>query len=204
MRRFFHILGLAILGSYLTLANLAVAGGHGHSNNNHSNNSNQNHNNKPQPVQGNKVVTGTKKGSGFIADPVRRPLVGNTNPKPGNFIADPIHLKPSTPLTGGAVVRDHSVPKPVSGPQPKPRVTEITNGGFDAGFSTVADGLGLDGSGFGFGFRAPEHPRQQVVDHRTPNPGHPGYGNGPYNDHNGGKGGFTPSTTGPANRTPVK
>jgi hypothetical protein len=225
MRRVLFLLALAMLTNVALVAALAHAGGHGHSGNHHSNNNNNsNNNNKPPVTRGNqgntgnqmtlgtKVATSNKNGMGFIADPGRRPLnsvplnnkplntltTGNSNFPKGNFIADPYK-----PNTGGGtpVVRDHSLPNPNAIP-PKPRNTAITNGGFDAGYSTVADGLGLDGSGFGFGFTAPVHPRQQVEDHRTPNPGFGG--NGPYGDHHGGKNGFTPSTTGPANRTPVK
>ena len=188
MRRALTILALSLLGGILT-DHVVYAGNHNHSGNrNHSNNGN--HSNKPLFQVGPKVLSGNKNGMGFIADPVRRPLkntsAGNTNPKLGNFIADPLHLPTGNPTRVAPVVRDHTLPNPNAIP-PKPRNTAIQGGGL---------GLGLNP----FDFQAPVNFDNQVRDHRTTTTGFPGVQNDPKKGRNG----WTSNTSWPANRSPVE
>ncbi len=190
MRRTLAILALSMLGGVLSDRDL-FAGGQKHSGN-RNNNGNHNHkslhNFKPQFSLGNKVLTGNKNGTGFIADPIRRPLkntsAGNTKPTQGNFIADPLRLPTGNPTRVTPIVRDHTLPNPnATVPPPRSRYDSINGGG-----------LGLDLNPFDF--QAPLQFQQQVDKRTNPYPG-------------GGRSGghkqpWTPNTTGPANRSPVK
>ena len=207
MRRFFNLVAVTVFCFSLTAANYALAG-HGHSGGQTkpaykpANHSAINHMNQQLK---NKVVTGTKNGVGYIADPAPR----NLNLQGSNVtkITDPIRPKTGIPTFAGSgkmttattsqtnlltitpgptgvapVVRDHTIPKPPATTNPYANPPVVTG---DSGVSVDF---------FPFGFTAPYH-RQQIVDHRT----QPSYTGG---GRTGGKrdGTFTPDTNGPANQ----
>jgi hypothetical protein len=125
-----------------------------------------------------------------IMDPIRiKP--GNTAGNTGKIINVKVADISQFGTTGTTpkvipVVRDHSVPKPVSPvTQPMRRDGAITSEGIGLNTDGIADLFGLDGSGFGIGFSAP-----QQFDH--------------LNDHRSqpGTGGFQADTNGPANSLP--
>lgn len=204
MQRTILLLAIVMLSNLAFAVALAHAGGHHHSHN-HSNNTNNNFKvNNPPIVQSNQIVsgfkvatnnklnlgnmpqTGNRNGMGFIADPARRSMTTNLQPNNGNFIADPLRIK--TNNVGTPIIREHGDNPNVVVSPPRPRYDSIQGGG-----------LGLDLNPFDF--QAPINFDNQPRDHRTITTGFPGSGQSdPKKGHNV----WTPNTSGPANRTPVK
>jgi len=206
MKRTILLLAIVMLSNLAFAVALAHAGGHHHFHNHNNSNSNSNNNvkiNRPPVVQSNQVVsgfkvatnnkitlgnkptTGNKNGMGFITDPARRSMTTNLQPNNGNFIADPLRIK--TNNVGTPIIREHGDHPNVVVLPPRPRYDSIQGGG-----------LGLDLNPFDF--QAPMNFDNQVRDHRTTTTGFPGVQTDPKKGHNV----WTPNTSGPANRSPVK
>jgi len=210
MRRLFNLVALAAFCLAFTSANYALAGhggGHGHS----GGQSGSSFKSAPHSVTRNlnlqpknKVITGTKNGMGYIADPAKRHL--SPSGAKVTKIMDPIRPKHGAPtITGGGqittattietnllgikpgptgtgpIVRDHTIPKPTVKTNPYSNPPTVTG----------SSGLEFANP---LSFTAPAQPRKGIVDHRTQ-----GYysGNGPS--------GYTVNTQGPANtiKTPI-